>query len=107
MDGMRPLPGVYATGWIKRGPVGLIGHTKSDAKETIEQLLGDEHSWWEPEDYDQAAVPALLAERGVAWTDIAGWIRLDDHEKALGLPHGRERIKVVPRDEMIAISRAE
>ncbi|MET0974338.1 MAG: FAD-dependent oxidoreductase, partial [Leifsonia sp.] len=25
------VPGVYATGWIKRGPVGLIGHTKSDA----------------------------------------------------------------------------
>src|SRR5690606_6670309 len=33
-----PIPGVYATGWIKRGPVGLIGHTKSDAMETLEQL---------------------------------------------------------------------
>jgi ferredoxin--NADP+ reductase len=104
-DGSRPVPGMYATGWIKRGPVGLIGHTKSDAKETVEQLLGDEHSWWSPEDYDADAVPALLAERSVAWTDIAGWIRLDDHEKSLGEPHGRERIKVVPRDEMIAVSR--
>src|SRR5699024_4758719 len=25
------IPGVYTTGWIKRGPVGLIGHTKGDA----------------------------------------------------------------------------
>ncbi|GEK79406.1 FAD-dependent oxidoreductase [Agrococcus baldri] len=106
-DGSRPVPGLYATGWIKRGPVGLIGHTKSDAKETVEQLLGDEHSWWSPAEYDAAAVPAMLAERGVAWTDIAGWIRLDDHEKALGEPHGRERVKVVPRDEMITISRDE
>ncbi|MCR8670409.1 FAD-dependent oxidoreductase [Agrococcus sp. HG114] len=107
MDGMRPVPGMYATGWIKRGPVGLIGHTKSDAKETIEQLLGDEHSWWSPEPYDAAAVPRLLEERGVRWTDIAGWIRLDEHEMALGAPHGRARIKVVPRDEMIAVSRDE
>ena len=107
MDGMRPMPGMYATGWIKRGPVGLIGHTKSDAKETIEQLLGDEHSWWKPVSYDADAVPALLAERGVAWTDIAGWIRLDEHEMALGEPHGRTRVKVVPRDEMISISRDE
>ncbi|MFC7431293.1 MULTISPECIES: FAD-dependent oxidoreductase [unclassified Agrococcus] len=106
MDGHRPLPGVYATGWIKRGPVGLIGHTKSDAKETVEHLLADELSWWTPEDASPEAIPALLAERGVDWTDIAGWIRLDEHEMGLGEPHGRARIKVVPRDDMIAISRA-
>ena len=40
-------------------------------------------------------------------TDIAGWIRLDEHEMALGEPHGRTRVKVVPRDEMISISRDE
>ncbi len=34
------VPGLYATGWIKRGPVGLIGHTKGDALETIGNLLG-------------------------------------------------------------------
>ena len=106
-DGSRPMPGMYATGWIKRGPVGLIGHTKSDAKETVEHLLGDEHSWWTPEAYDQDAVPALLRERGVAWTDIDGWIRLDQHEMALGEPHGRTRIKVVPREDMISVSRDE
>ncbi len=107
MDGHRPLPGVYATGWIKRGPVGLIGHTKSDAKETIELRLADDHSRWEPQPYEADAVPALLAERGVAWTDIAGWIRLDEHEMGLGEPEGRARIKVVPRDEMIRVARGE
>lgn len=105
MDGHRPMPGVYATGWIKRGPVGLIGHTKSDAKETIEQLLADDNARWSPEPYDADAVPALLASRGVEWTDIDGWIRLDEHEMALGEPEGRARIKVVPRDEMVRVSR--
>src|SRR5699024_9030111 len=35
------VPGAYANGWIKRGPVGLIGATKSDAIETIGSLLED------------------------------------------------------------------
>ncbi|MDZ8162712.1 FAD-dependent oxidoreductase [Microbacterium aquimaris] len=101
------VPGVYATGWIKRGPVGLIGHTKSDAMETVGHLINDQGSWWNPVDPSAEAIPALLAERGVAWTDLAGWHRLDAHEIALGAAAERERIKVVPRDEMVAISRGE
>src|SRR4051794_3302798 len=31
----------YVTGWIKRGPVGLIGHTKGDANETVANLVED------------------------------------------------------------------
>lgn len=101
------LPGVYATGWIKRGPVGLIGHTKSDAMETVQHLVGDQASWWAPEAPDEEAVTELLASRGVAWTDIDGWHRLDAHEIALGAPHERARIKVVDRDEMVQVSRGE
>ncbi|MTE23312.1 pyridine nucleotide-disulfide oxidoreductase [Microbacterium sp. ZXX196] len=101
------LPGVYATGWIKRGPVGLIGHTKSDAMETVTHLVNDQGSWWRPEDPSEEAIDRLLTERGVAWTDLEGWHRLDAHEMSLGEAEGRERIKVVPRDEMIAVSRGE
>ncbi|MFT4284434.1 MAG: FAD-dependent oxidoreductase [Protaetiibacter sp.] len=100
------VPGVYATGWIKRGPVGLIGHTKSDAMETISHLVKDQASWWDPAEPGEASVVALLEERGVAYTDLDGWHRLDEHEIALGEPHGRARIKVVPRDEMVQISRS-
>ncbi|MCX6502700.1 MAG: FAD-dependent oxidoreductase [Microbacterium sp.] len=106
-DSNERVPGVYATGWIKRGPVGLIGHTKSDAMETIQHLVNDQGSWWRPEDPSDEAMPALLAERGVAWTDLDGWHRLDEHEVALGAPHERARVKVVPRDEMVKISRGE
>lgn len=99
-----PMPGVYATGWIKRGPVGLIGHTKSDAMETVQHLVTDQGSWWTPEDPSEEAIPALLRERGVEYTDLAGWHALDEHEMALGATEGRARIKVVPRDEMIDVS---
>jgi ferredoxin--NADP+ reductase len=104
-DSNERVPGVYATGWIKRGPVGLIGHTKSDAMETIRHVINDPGSWWQPADPSEDAIPALLASRGVIWTDLDGWHRLDEHEMSLGAPHGRARIKVVPRDEMISISR--
>ncbi|AND17465.1 FAD-dependent oxidoreductase [Rathayibacter tritici] len=99
--------GVYATGWIKRGPVGLIGHTKSDAMETVAHVLNDQASWWTPAHPEEAAVVALLEEREIAYTDLDGWHRLDEHEMGLGEPEGRARVKVVPREDMIAISRAE
>ncbi len=102
-DGHR-IPGVYATGWIKRGPVGLIGHTKSDAMETVQHIIEDEASWWTPADPSPDAVPNLLRERGIAYTDLDGWHNLDEHELALGAAAGRERIKVVPREEMIDVS---
>lgn len=106
-DSNERVPGIYATGWIKRGPVGLIGHTKSDAMETVRHVINDQGSWWRPEDPSEEAIPALLAARGVQWTDLEGWHRLDEHEIALGAPEERARIKVVPREEMVRISRAE
>ncbi len=104
-DSNNVLPGVYATGWIKRGPVGLIGHTKSDAMETVAHLVKDQASWWSPADPSEEAVTALLDARGVVYTNLEGWRRLDNHEKELGAPQGRERIKVVDREEMLRVSR--
>ena len=40
-EGGRVEPGLYAAGWIKRGPSGVIGTNKKDATETIELLLED------------------------------------------------------------------
>ncbi|WP_344794065.1 pyridine nucleotide-disulfide oxidoreductase [Frondihabitans peucedani] len=106
-DDDQIVPGVYATGWIKRGPVGLIGHTKSDAMETVQHVLTDQANWWTPASPEPEAVDELLRSRGVEYTDLDGWHRLDQHEMALGEPEGRVRIKVVPRDEMVKVSRGE
>ncbi|ONF62848.1 ferredoxin--NADP reductase domain-containing protein [Amycolatopsis keratiniphila] len=99
------VPGVYVTGWIKRGPVGLIGHTKGDAAETIASLLADADNLTAPAVEDPDAILGFLTERGVPFTTWEGWGKLDAHEKALGAPHGRERVKVVEREEMTRISR--
>ena len=97
------VPGLYATGWIKRGPVGLIGNTKSDAKETTEMLLADAAAG--------NLVPAtkrnpqeiidLLAAKRIPVTTWSGWYQLDSAEKSLGAAEGRERKKIVEWDEML------
>ena len=103
-DDNTVMPGVYATGWIKRGPVGLIGHTKSDAMETIQHLVKDQASWWSPSQPSEDSVVELLKSRGVAYTNLEGWHRLDAKERELGAARGRERLKVVPREDMLEVS---
>jgi len=103
-DDNTVMPGVYATGWIKRGPVGLIGHTKSDAMETIQHLVKDQASWWSPSQPNEDSVVELLKSRGVAYTNLEGWHRLDAKELELGAARGRERLKVVPREDMLEVS---
>lgn len=98
LDG-EPIPGTYVTGWIKRGPIGLIGHTKSDAAETVGHLLADTTATAparRPEDVD-----AYFAEREVEVVTHRGWERLDAHEIALGAAEERLRVKVATRAEML------
>lgn len=101
------LRGIYTTGWIKRGPVGLIGHTKSDATETIRHLTEDADALTRATEREPDAITTLLAGRGVGPVAWDGWTLLDAYEQSLGAPHGRERIKLVPREDMLAVMRGE
>lgn len=97
------VPGVYATGWIKRGPIGLIGHTKSDALETIGNLIADKSSWWQPAEPSEDSVTALLDSKSVEYVTWADWLRVDAEEVRLGEAEGRERIKLFDRADFSRI----
>ncbi len=110
------LPGLYVNGWVKRGPVGLIGHTKGDAIETVRSLLEDLEAGPVAAEPSLDAVTEFLEARSVAYTTWDGWYALDAHEKALGAAFGevagkdgtlapRARVKVVEKDAMIEVSR--
>ena len=99
------MHGVYATGWIKRGPVGLIGNTKSDAMETVKHVINDQADWWHPEHPQPRGHPRAAGIPRRALHDPRRLAPLDEHEIALGAAQGRARIKVVPRDEMVRVSR--
>ena len=113
-----PLNGIYATGWVKRGPVGLIGSTKSDAQQTIAHLVEDAEAGKlvaTGKAVGHDAMIELLEQRGVPFSTWHGWELLDEYEKQLGADFGeveggrgaRERVKVVSRKAMSAISRGE
>ncbi|MBC2588924.1 FAD-dependent oxidoreductase [Rhodococcus aetherivorans] len=102
----RYLQATYVTGWIKRGPVGLIGHTKGDANETVANLLADRAQGLlnTPEDPSEDAIVAFLEDKQLPYTTWQGWYRLDAHERSLGEAEGRERVKVVEREDMFRAS---
>lgn len=103
-DSGKQVEGVYATGWIKRGPVGLIGHTKADAIETIGHLLNEKSNWWKPSKPEENAVVELLESKGVKFVSWDGWLKENTEELRRGEASGREREKLFDRDEMVRIA---
>ncbi|MER6097456.1 FAD-dependent oxidoreductase [Streptomyces sp. NPDC001728] len=102
------MASTYCTGWIRRGPVGLIGHTKGDANETVANLLDDfaNGRLLTPDAPEEDAVVSFLESRGLTYTTWEGWYALDAAEKALGEQQGRERVKIVEREDMLRASGA-
>lgn len=93
--------GEYAVGWIKRGPVGVIGTNKTDAVETVRLLLEDLPGL---PARDLADPDALLAERGVTPTTFDDWRRIDDAEVNLGSAQGRARTKIEAWADLIELA---
>jgi ferredoxin--NADP+ reductase len=101
----KHIQGVYATGWIKRGPVGLIGHTKSDAIETIAQIIEDKNNWWQPASPSEDSITELLTSRKIDFVGWPEWLRIDAEEKRLGEAQERERIKLVEREDFLTVAK--
>jgi ferredoxin--NADP+ reductase len=97
-----PVTGVYVTGWIKRGPSGVIGTNKQCAKQTVACLLEDFFA-------DVLAEPrAELSEAALqlpAAFDVRAWRAIDQHELSEGVRTGRPRIKLVDRAALLAVAR--
>jgi ferredoxin--NADP+ reductase len=91
----EPIPGRYVAGWIKRGPQGVIGTNKGDAKETIAALVEDLEAGRlpEPPQPTAAAADARVRERVADVVTWADWCAIDQAECAAGAPDGRPRRK--------------
>ncbi len=103
-DTKKPLTGVYATGWIKRGPSGVIGTNKPDAVETVTSMLEDlaQGAHWSPAHADADAAAALVQVRQPLFVTYDDWRRLDALELLNGQSIGRPRLKFAAVDQMLA-----
>jgi len=100
----KRIPGQYATGWIKRGPTGVIGTNKADSAETARAIVEDLPNLPRAPQPAEAAVDALLTERKVRVCTWDDWLAIDRHERELGGKAGREeRIKVTEFDGLLAM----
>jgi ferredoxin--NADP+ reductase len=121
-----PLPGEYVSGWLKRGPTGVIGTNKSDAAETVRSLLadllGDEAvdvplprpgmlrypaaGGSDPADGAQdgkTALEQMLADKGIRPVSYEEWLLVEAAEADLARSLGRgDRVKLHGRDALFA-----
>jgi ferredoxin/flavodoxin---NADP+ reductase len=100
----NPLPGVYAVGWIKRGPTGILGTNKRDADETVERVAEDLASGaLKPRQLPaRDEIDALLRERKPDLVNADGWRAIDSYERESGRAAERPRVKLASREELLA-----
>ncbi|GHH30358.1 FAD-dependent oxidoreductase [Streptomyces lanatus] len=100
----RPAAGEYCTGWVKRGPSGVIGTNRKCATETVGALLADyvEGVFARPANLPREAVDELFDGRGITVVDQAGWLRIDSHERSLGAQASRPRVKLCRYEGLLA-----
>lgn len=99
-DDGRVDDGLYAVGWIKRGPSGVIGTNKPDGKLAAEQILEDlDGGGAKP---GRPALEALLRERGTHPVSFAQWQSIEALELA-NAPEGAPRRKFQTVEEMLAV----
>ena len=103
LDDGAPRPGVYVSGWIKRGPSGVIGTNKPDAGETVRAMLADLSSGrtLDPRHPRPEALSRLLEARSVRVISYEDWQAIDAAEIERGRQQGRPRIKLIERDEFL------
>jgi ferredoxin/flavodoxin---NADP+ reductase len=100
----QPVTGEYTSGWIKRGPSGVIGTNKPDAAETVVCMMQDlaDSRVLTPADPRPESVDRLIAERQPRHFSYADWQRLNELEVSKGRPAGRPRVKLTTIEEMTA-----
>jgi ferredoxin--NADP+ reductase len=80
----------------------VIGTNKKCAQETTACLKEDFAAGLMPEPTDTPeALLQRVRDKGINVIDYSGWEAIDAHERSLGEPNGRPRVKLVRRDEQL------
>jgi len=105
-SGGTPVRGLYAAGWIKRGPTGIIATNVECASETVSRLLADAGNLGLTESGPEpiSALRTLLAERSIQAVDFEGWRRVQAEEARRGALQGRPADKLVDMEAILRVA---
>ncbi len=106
---------MYCSGWLKRGPSGIIGTNITDAKETVASIVKDltagslKRIGKIGEGASTQGLLSLLKERQkdgrvVTWK---GYQKINEAEEERGARVGKPREKIDDVDEMIEVSKTK
>jgi ferredoxin--NADP+ reductase len=103
------LASLYAVGWIKRGPTGVIGTNKQDAGETVRCIVEDVESGHinNPERPDSESAARFVREAEPRCVTYEDWLRIDELEIDKGKAQGRPRVKYTSIEAMLEALRAK
>ncbi len=98
----QPVVGLYTSGWIKRGPSGVVGTNKPDSVESVTCMLEDfsTGSILQPANANAASAEKFICERKPDYFSYTDWKRLDELEQANGKACGRPRVKFTSVEAM-------
>ncbi|MFB3081968.1 MAG: FAD-dependent oxidoreductase [Gammaproteobacteria bacterium] len=97
------IPALYATGWIKRGPTGIIGTNRADSVATVKALLEDLGKLSDDTKPGADGLYPLLTERGIRVISFANWREIDAVEVERGKPKGKPREKFTTVKDMLEV----
>jgi len=97
------VPGLYACGWIKRGPTGIIGTNKPCSVATVASLLADLAALDQVPKPGAEGLPVLLGADGLRVVSYDDWVTIDQAEVSRGAPKGKPREKFTSVDEMLEV----
>lgn len=100
------VPGLYCSGWVKRGPTGVIITTMNDSFDTAQSVLEDLQGGvldMSPSREGFGAVESILRSRGVRPVSFSDWEKIDAAEVARGKAAGKPREKIVDPAEMLQV----
>ncbi|XP_026988585.1 NADPH:adrenodoxin oxidoreductase, mitochondrial isoform X1 [Tachysurus fulvidraco] len=99
--------GLYCSGWVKRGPTGVIATTMNDSFETAQILLKDVETGKLDLSVNKAGaqeITSLLQTRGVRPVSFSEWEKINSEEIRRGEVLGKPREKVLDVKQMLGIA---
>lgn len=99
------VPGVYVTGWVKRGAKGVIGSNKKCARDTVRAFVADvEKGLLKPSMADAEHIFSVVKERQPQLVDKKAWMKIDRRERTAGRDQKRPRVKITSVEQMLAVA---
>lgn len=107
MGRVQDAEGLYCSGWVKRGPTGVIATTMNDSFDTARVIIQDMETGKLDVSVNKPgaeAITGLLQTRGVRTVLFSEWEKINAEEERRGKALGKPREKLLDVEKMLKIA---